>query len=90
MDSSNPCRDRTVDEKVRGFLLQYAGNHPLADDDDIFELGLVNSLVALDIINFIEKTFSVTVTPEEIQVANFASVSAIGRLVGRLSDGPSP
>jgi acyl carrier protein len=47
------------------------------DDEDLFASGLVNSLFAMQLVLFVEKEFAVKVENEDLDLANFRSVSAI-------------
>jgi len=73
-----------VDEhkaKVRTFLSKYIRNHELSDDDDIFGLGFVNSLFAMQLVMFVEREFGITVNNEDLDMENFGTVNAIVKLV---------
>lgn len=48
-------------------------------EDDIFALGLVNSLRALEIVAYVERTFALTVEVEDLDLDNFRTA---GRLAG--------
>lgn len=54
---------------------------------NIFELGFVNSLFAMELVMFVEKTFLVTIPNDELRIDNFRSAEAMADLVGRLSGG---
>jgi methoxymalonate biosynthesis acyl carrier protein len=69
-------------ERIRGFLTARCGQD-LRDDDDIFEVGLVNSLLALQLVLFIEQEFGMQVRNEDLDRHNFRSVDAITQLVER-------
>jgi len=45
-------------------------NDDLRDDDDIFALGFINSLLAIQLMSFIEKEFSVTIGDEGFDLYN--------------------
>jgi acyl carrier protein len=77
----------TVKNDVRAFLLPYFRNHPLADDENIFALGMVNSLFAMQLVLFVEKEFEVTVENEDLDIANFSTIDAIAGLVERKLNG---
>ena len=55
----------------------------LRDDQDIFALGFVNSLFAMELVMFVEKTFGFAVTSDELQIDSFRSIDAIVALVER-------
>ncbi|MEV5176578.1 phosphopantetheine-binding protein [Streptomyces flaveolus] len=68
---------------IRGFLGRFFGEHPLADDDDIFATGLVNSLFVMQLVLFVEGEFGMTVADEDLEMENFQSIDAIDALVRR-------
>lgn len=77
----------THTERIREFI-----GHNLAifedealfkDDDNIFELGFVDSLFALELVSFVEKEFGIEVNDEDLNLSNFSSVSAIDALLRR-------
>ncbi|MGZ4432665.1 MAG: acyl carrier protein [Trebonia sp.] len=53
----------------------------LAPEDDIFALGFVNSLFAMELVMFLETTFAFTVPNEALQLDSFRSVQAMAALV---------
>jgi methoxymalonate biosynthesis acyl carrier protein len=64
------------------------GRYPQAEIDetqDIFSLGFVNSLFAMELVMFIEKTFGVTIPNDELRIDNFRTANAMADLVARLS-----
>ena len=68
--------ERSVRETVRQFILSSINIQDLSDDDDLFELGIANSLFAIQLMTFIEKTFALEVEMEDLDIENFKSVSA--------------
>jgi acyl carrier protein len=69
--------------KVREFLGRYVRHHEVRDEDDIFALGFVNSLVALQLVQFLEKEFGITVEDEDLDLDNFRSIDRIDGFVAR-------
>lgn len=67
--------------KVRAFLARFFRKHELQDDEDIFALGFVNSLFAMQLVMFIEKEFGVRVENKDLDFANFRSITAIATFV---------
>jgi acyl carrier protein len=63
-------------ERVRSFVESRVGAS-IGLDDDIFASGFVNSLLAIQLISFIEDGFSVTIEDDELDPDNFRSVRAI-------------
>lgn len=69
--------------KVRAFLGRFFRHDALADGDDIFALGFVNSLIALQLVNFVESEFGVRVEDEDLDLDNFRSIDRIAGLIER-------
>lgn len=53
------------------------------DDQDIFSLGFVNSLFAMELVMFVEKTFGFSVPSSELRLDTFRTVESIAALVER-------
>lgn len=66
-----------INMMLRQFLMSFFQCGELQDDDDIFSMGFVNSLFAMQLIMFIEKKFSISVTAEEMNLENFRTVNKI-------------
>ncbi|MEE0931174.1 MAG: acyl carrier protein [Acutalibacteraceae bacterium] len=67
--------------KVKEFLGQYMDVATVADDDNIFEMRLVNSLFAMQLVNFIEQEFDVTLDNDELDIDNFKDINSIVSLI---------
>jgi methoxymalonate biosynthesis acyl carrier protein len=83
---------RTVaDAHIQKALFEFIeGRFPeikLADGDDIFALGFVNSLFAMELVLFVETTFSFTIPNEALRLDNFRSVRAMTALVDQYAPG---
>ncbi|MFF0312976.1 acyl carrier protein [Streptosporangium sp. NPDC004379] len=75
----------TSQEQILDFV---RGRYPQAEIDatqDIFALGFVNSLFAMELVMYVEKTFGVTIPNEELRIDNFRTATAMAGLVTRLS-----
>ena len=51
------------------------------EEDDIFDLGFANSLFALQLLLFVEETFSIEVKRSELDIKNFSSIAALSTFV---------
>ncbi|WP_341716404.1 acyl carrier protein [Micromonospora sp. FIMYZ51] len=67
--------------RVRQFLEPHFGTHELRNDDNLFQLGYVNSLFAMQLVAFVEKEFRIEVQSSDLEIENFQSIEAIARLV---------
>ncbi|MFE6038319.1 acyl carrier protein [Streptomyces sp. NPDC056452] len=74
----------TVSQQITAFIGSRYPQADIADTDDIFSLGQINSLFAMELVMFVEKTFAVAIPNEELRIENFRTVEAIADLVGRL------
>jgi methoxymalonate biosynthesis acyl carrier protein len=72
-----------VQARIKTFLSRFFRQHDLQPEEDIFALGFVNSLLAMQLVNFVEKEFGVTVEDEDLDLANFRSLQAMDALVER-------
>lgn len=71
--------------KIKEFLSRFFKNHDLQPEEDIFALGFVNSLLAMQLVAFVEKEFGVRVEDEDLDLDNFRSIDAIAGLVAKKS-----
>ncbi len=53
------------------------------DEEDIFKLGLVNSLFALELVLFLENTFQVAVENEDLKLEHFSTVNNLSDFISR-------
>ena len=68
---------------LRSFLGTRFPQVELADEEDIFALGFVNSLFAMELVLFIERTFGFEVPNEDLTLDNFRSIKAMTELIRR-------
>ena len=71
--------------KIKGFLSRFFQTAELKENDDIFALGFVNSLFAMELITWVEKEFGIQVEDEDLDIENFNTIVAIAELVARKS-----
>ena len=69
--------------KIKTFLSQFFGDHGLQDDEDIFAVGFVNSMFAMQLVLFIEQEFQITIENEDLELDNFRSIDAMVLLLER-------
>ncbi|HEX9734057.1 MAG TPA: phosphopantetheine-binding protein [Thermoanaerobaculia bacterium] len=75
--------DENRKAKIKDFLSRYFRNHELRDEEDIFALGFVNSLLAMQLVNFVEKEFRITIDDDDLDLDNFRSIAKIDGLIER-------
>lgn len=68
-------------EKIREFvkmnLAVYEDDAVFSDDDNIFELGFVDSPFAIQLICFIEEEFQIKLGDNDLDIDNFTSINRI-------------
>lgn len=70
-------------QKIWNFLSQFVRNDSLGENEDIFSLGFVNSMFAMQMVLFVEKEFGISVDRDDLDFENFRTISAIADLVAR-------
>jgi acyl carrier protein len=70
-------------EQIKQFLGRFFRNHELSNDEDIFALGFVNSLLAMQLVQFVEKEYGVTIEDDDLDFDNFRTVDNIDGLIER-------
>jgi methoxymalonate biosynthesis acyl carrier protein len=68
---------------IRDFLAAHIHGAEVEDDEDLFAGGLVNSLFAVQLVMWLERTYELRVSGDDLDFANFRSVSAIAEFVRR-------
>jgi acyl carrier protein len=72
---------QTPKETIRNFILDSINIPDLNDDDNLFESGIVNSLFAVQLMTFLEKSFDIEVTMDDLSMDNFESINATSSFV---------
>ncbi len=74
----------TVDNtraRIREFVMAYVKDDELEDNENMFELGYVNSLFAMQLVMFVEKEFAMSIGRDQLKLSNFHSIDSIVALV---------
>ena len=72
-----------VKSKIRDYLSGYYKEHKIDDNEDIFKLGFVNVLFAVDLVTFIQKEFNITVNTTDIDFPDFMNINSIAGFIIR-------
>jgi methoxymalonate biosynthesis acyl carrier protein len=72
-----------IREEIRTFLKEQIDNYNLEDHQDLFALGLVNSMFAMQLVLMVEQKFGITIDGDDLNLDYFRSVDAITNLVTR-------
>ncbi len=70
-----------ITEKLRKLITKnltvFEDEAEFTDEDNIFELGFVNSLFAVKLVDYIETEFDIEVDNDDLNIANFNSINNI-------------
>jgi len=69
-----------VRNRTRAFLEPQLNGRLLADSDDLFATGYVNSLFAMQLARFVQRDLGIKLTSYDMNLDNFRSVDGIVRL----------
>jgi acyl carrier protein len=72
---------KNVIEQVRQFVTGHLGEQHIDDEEDLFDSGLASSLFAVQIVMWVEKTFHLPLTRDDLDIARFRSIGAIAAFV---------
>lgn len=70
-------------EKIKAFLARVVGDYDLQDNEDIFGLGFVNSMFAMQLVLFVEQEFKVSIENEDLEIDNFNTINGLVNLIKR-------
>ena len=74
---------KTHRDIIRAYIMESVNLKELEDDFDIFAAGIVSSLFAIELMTFLEKTFSIKVTMDDLDMDNFKTVNSTGNFIQR-------
>lgn len=64
-------------------------NAPVAHDEDLAAAGVLTSMVAMEIVVFLESSFGVSIVGRDLKLDNFRTVDSMVALVARLRERPN-
>ncbi|WP_413651498.1 phosphopantetheine-binding protein [Pantoea sp. B65] len=70
-----------IKSQLKEFLTRHIPDIDIGDDDNIFTQGWVNSIFALQLVNFVEKNFAITVQNQELDIDNFNTINNLLRYI---------
>jgi acyl carrier protein len=73
--------EQKIKETISRFILDSINLRDLKEDDHLFETGIVNSLFAVQLMTFIEKTFGIEIGSDDLDIENFKSIKSTSEFV---------
>lgn len=75
-------------ERIRNYIQRHINVSDeyvvIGDDDNIFELGFVDSMFAMKLVHFVEKESGAVVSTDELTLANFSTIANLHALLLRM------
>lgn len=75
-----------IDARILAFVLErfpFARQRRVAREDSLLESGIVDSLGVVELVEFLERTFGISVSEEDLLPENFDSIRRMADLVDR-------
>ena len=69
--------------RIRDYLARFSRDEAWLGSGDLFAGGVIDSMMAVELVAFLEKAFAITIDDEDLELANFRSVEGMVRLVER-------
>ena len=78
-----PTDPNQVKEAIRTFIQASINIDGFGNDENLFESGIVNSLFAVQLMTFVERTFEIEVGTDDLDIENFKSIDATAAFVAK-------
>ncbi|MEU1055526.1 phosphopantetheine-binding protein [Streptomyces sp. NPDC005876] len=76
--------------KILAFLSAATGGRKLTPDQDYIAEGLIDSLLALELVTRVETLFGIEVEVDDLDLDNFRTASRVAAFVSRKRGAPEP
>lgn len=67
--------------KIKNFLSHFFREQEIKEDDDIFSLGFVNSLFAMQLVMFLESEFGIMIDNADLELEKFRTINNIEKFI---------
>jgi len=78
-----PNDPNQVKEAIRTFIQTSINIDGFGNDENLFESGIVNSLFAVQLMTFLERTFEIEVGTDDLDIENFKSIDTTAAFVAK-------
>jgi acyl carrier protein len=73
--------DLMVKDHIRAYLQQAHALESIADDTPLLDSGLLDSMDAMHLADFVSETYGIELGPDDLRVENFSSITAISAFI---------
>jgi len=70
-----------IKQFIEANLIVFEDEVEIHDEDNIFQMGYVNSLFAMKLLTYVENEFGITIENDEMDIKNFSTVNNIVGLI---------
>jgi acyl carrier protein len=74
-----------IEQTLLSFLRERFGVEPPSAETDLIDAGILDSMMFVDLIMFIEERFGVVAGLDDLEIENFSSVTRMARFVSERS-----
>jgi len=71
----------TVRDKIEKHVLELSNESQIDHSLNLFDVGYLSSLEILDLLAFMETTFHITISDDDLGIENFASIDRMVKLI---------
>ncbi|GAB3466571.1 acyl carrier protein [Actinophytocola sediminis] len=86
--TTNQAVDAAVATRISAYL-EAKANTRIATDTDLADAGILTSMMAMEIVVFLETTFDIAIIGQDLKMTNFRTVDDMVALVTRLRETPT-
>ena len=86
MSQNMPELESEIRKFIAENMLFSADGFNYGDNDSLLEAGIVDSIGVMELVSFVDKTYKITVPPEDISPDNFDSINRLANYI-RLKQG---
>ena len=73
-----------VREEVEKYISELTNENEIDHGQNLFESGFLSSLDVLDLLSFIENTYNITVSDDDLGIENFGSVDSMVKYIEKV------
>jgi acyl carrier protein len=76
-----------IEDQIEEYVARVSNEQDIDHSLNLFEHGYLSSLDILDLVSFIEETFEIEISDDDLNIDNLGSISSMARYVGRAKEG---
>jgi acyl carrier protein len=87
MSQNKPSLEAEIRKFITENMLFSADGFNYGDNDSLLDAGIVDSIGVMELVTFVDKTYHLTVPPEDISPDNFDSINRLANYIRRRQEG---